>query len=124
MATINIEGTNKTPTIKSDSSQGVVEIKGRSHPEDTVSFYKPLLNWADEYSKNPVEKTTININLEHFNTSSSKCILDFLNKIEPIQHKNKNVLVNWYYESDDDEMLEAGETYQSITGLPFNMIPY
>jgi hypothetical protein len=124
METINIEGTNKTPTIKSDSNLGVVEIKGRSHPEDTVIFYRPLLNWADEYSKNPVQKTTVNINLEHFNTSSSKCILDFLNILEPIQHKNKDVIVNWYYEEDDDEMLEAGETYQSITGLPFKMIPY
>jgi hypothetical protein len=124
MEAINIEGTNKTPTIKSDSNLGVIEIRGRSHPEDTINFYRPLLNWIDEYSKNPVEKTTININLEHFNTSSSKCILDFLNKLEPIRQKNKDILVNWYYEADDDEMLEAGETYQSITGLPFNMIPY
>jgi hypothetical protein len=124
MESINIEGTNKTPTIKSDAKQGVVEIKGRSHPEDTVAFYKPLLNWVDEYSRNPVEKTTVHINLEHFNTSSSKCILDFLNKLEPILLKNKQVLVNWYYEADDDEMLEAGETYQSITRLQFNMIPY
>ena len=89
METINIEGTNKTPTIRSDARQGVVEIKGRSHPEDTVTFYKPLLNWVDEYSKNPVEKTTVHINLEHFNTSSSKCILDFLNKLESIRLKNK-----------------------------------
>ncbi len=124
MESINIVGTNKTPTIKSDPLQGVVEIKGRSHPEDTIAFYKPLLNWVDEYLKDPVQKTTVHINLEHFNTSSSKCILDFLNKLELIRHKNKEVMVNWYYEADDDEMLEAGETYQSITSLPFKMIPY
>ena len=122
MESIFIEKTNKTPAIKFDSSQGLIEIKGRSNPEDSIKFYKPLVNWAEEYAKAPREKTTVHIELEHFNTSSSKWILNFFKKIVPIYHGKNEIIVNWYYENDDDEMLEAGETYRVITGLPFKMI--
>ena len=64
----------------------------------------------------------VNIRLEYFNTSSSKCILDVFKKLEVI-HKAKNeVEVNWYYEEDDEDMLEAGEDYESIIRVPFKMI--
>ena len=36
--------------------------------------------------------------------------------------KGAEVLVNWYYEEDDEDMEEAGEDYQAIIKLPFNMI--
>ncbi len=42
MEPIIIEGTPKTPTVKFDAAQGVFEIKGRSIPENSVEFYKPL----------------------------------------------------------------------------------
>jgi len=122
MEPILIEGTPKTPTIKFDSATGVFEIKGRSIPENSVEFYKPLIDWLDLYKETPNNKTVINIKLEYFNTSSSKCILDVFKKLETI-HKAKNeVEVNWYYEEDDEDMLEAGEDYESIIRVPFKMI--
>ena len=47
MEPIIIEGTPKTPTVKFDSTEGVFEIKGRSIPENSVEFYKPLVDWLD-----------------------------------------------------------------------------
>jgi hypothetical protein len=49
MEPIIIEGTSKTPTVKFDSNEGVFEIKGRSIPENSVEFYKPLVDWLDAY---------------------------------------------------------------------------
>jgi hypothetical protein len=122
MEPIIIEGTPKTPTIKFDSGQGIFEIKGRSIPENSVEFYKPLVDWLDSYKETPLPKTVVNIRLEYFNTSSSKCILDVFKKLETI-HKAKNAVeVNWYYEEDDEDMLEAGEDYESIIRVPFKMI--
>jgi len=122
MEPIIIEGTPKTPTIKFDSGQGIFEIKGRSIPENSVEFYKPLVDWLDSYKETPLPKTVVNIRLEYFNTSSSKCILDVFKKLETI-HKAKNeVEVNWFYEEDDEDMLEAGEDYESIIRVPFKMI--
>jgi hypothetical protein len=122
MKPIIIEGTTKTPTIKFDADNGVFEIKGRSIPENSVEFYKPLVDWLENYKESPLEKTKVDIRLEYFNTSSSKCILDVFKKLEAI-HKSKNdVEVNWYYEEDDEDMLEAGEDYESIIRIPFKMI--
>ncbi len=124
METLSIEGTPKTPTIVLDPQEGLLEIKGRSNPENSVEFYKPVMNWIDEYIRSPGNKTMVNIQLEHFNTSSSKMILDIFKRLESVLEAKHEVIVNWYYEEDDEEILEAGETYESMSELPFLMIPY
>jgi len=122
MKPIEIEGTSKTPTVSLNPENGLVEIKGRSIPENSVEFYKPLVDWLEDYKKSPASKTTVNIQLEYFNTSSSKCILDVFKRLEDINKGDAEVLINWYYEEDDEDMLEAGEDYESIIRVPFKMI--
>jgi hypothetical protein len=122
MELVNIEGTPKTPTISLNSETGTIEIKGRSIPENSIEFYKPIVDWLDEYAKAPKEKTVVSIQLEYFNTSSSKCILDVFKKLENLKKGKNDVVINWYYEEDDEDMLEAGEDYESIIKVPFKMI--
>ena len=122
MESIRIEKTRKTPDITFNAETGILQIEGKSIPENSIEFYKPLVDWLDEYGKNPKEKTEVNIKLEYFNTSSSKCILDVFKKLESIYKDNNEVVINWYYEEDDEDMLEAGEDYQSILKIPFKMI--
>jgi hypothetical protein len=62
------------------------------------------------------------VQLEYFNTSSSKCILDLFKKLELVRATGNEVTVYWHYEADDEDMLEAGEDYQAIINLPFKMI--
>lgn len=122
MDPISIEGTPKTPTVNFDANNGIVEVKGRSIPENSIEFYKPLVDWLEEYQSSPTKLTQVNIQLEYFNTSSSKCILDVFKKLETIFKSGNEVVINWYYEEDDEDMLEAGEDYQSIIKIPFKMI--
>jgi hypothetical protein len=122
MEALVIDGTQKTPAVEFDPQKGVLEIKGRSIPENSIEFYKPLVDWLEEYSDAASTKTMVNVHLEYFNTSSSKCILDVFKKLESIHKSNNEVLINWYYEEDDEDMLEAGEDYESIIRVPFKMI--
>ncbi len=122
MENLHLEGSAKTPSVKFDGNSGVLELKGRSIPENSVEFYKPLNDWIDTYGQTPSNNTTVDIKLEYFNTSSSKCILDMFKKLESINGKGTDVAVNWYFEEDDEDMEEAGEDYQAIIGLPFKMI--
>jgi len=124
METITIPGTPKTPTVDMNVESGIIEIKGRSIPENSIDFYRPVVEWLDKYAESPASETKVNIQLEYFNTSSSKCILDVFKKLEQVFKKNgdKGVVINWYYEEDDEDMLEAGEDYQSILKIPFKMI--
>lgn len=122
MEPIIIEGTPKTPTVHFDSRAGVFKLEGRSIPENSVEFYKPLVDWLDRYKDSPLPKTTVEVKLEYFNTSSSKCILDVFKKLEVIHKAKNDVEIKWYYEEDDEDMLEAGEDYESIIRVPFEMI--
>jgi hypothetical protein len=119
MEDIRTEGTPKTPTVNFIASEGTLEIKGRSIPENSIEFYKPLIDWIEKYAAAAQDTTSVNIQLEYFNTSSSKCILDLFKKLEAI---NKSITINWYYEEDDEDMLEAGEDYEAIINIPFKMI--
>ena len=84
MENLSLEGTPKTPTVNFNKETGILEIKGRSIPENSIEFYKPLLDWIGDYGGSAKPETQINIKLEYFNTSSSKCILDVFKKLESV----------------------------------------
>ena len=119
MDNLKIEGSAKTPTVEFNA-KGDLHLKGRSIPENSIEFYKPLIDWIGSYSQNSNADTVLNVQLEYFNTSSSKCILDVFKKLEAIS--GSNVSIKWHYEEDDEDMLEAGEDYEAIIDLPFEMI--
>lgn len=122
MENLHLEASAKTPEVIFDSTSGKLMLKGRSIPENSIEFYKPLNDWIDAYASEARDKTIIDVKLEYFNTSSSKCILDLFKKLEKLNNGSSEVAVNWYFEEDDEDMEEAGEDYQAIIKLPFNMI--
>lgn len=122
MEDLLITGANKTPEVKFETSSGNLSIKGRSIPENTSAFYQPIMEWLDVYSDSAKNSTSLTIELEYFNTSSSKCLLDIFRKLE-LMHENKKteVLINWRYAEDDEDIMEAGEDYQSLVNLKFEL---
>ena len=119
MEDLKHEGSAKTPVVEF-SSNGKLLLKGRSIPENSIEFYKPLIEWLESYSQSPNSTTVLSVQLEYFNTSSSKCILDVFKKLESVS--GSEITVKWHYEEDDEDMLEAGEDYEAIIDLPFEMI--
>jgi len=124
MNPIIISATEDTPGIRLDATNDVFEISGRSLPEDVVKFYKPILDWLDEYANAPNENTVFNFKLSYFNTASSKIILDILMKLEGMHDNGKNITIKWHYPSDDEDMMEAGEEYADIVSIPIEMVEY
>jgi hypothetical protein len=124
METIKIQGSEDTPKIILDAGNEILEISGRSLPEDVSSFYEPVLNWLNEYAENPNKKTVFNFKLTYFNTASSKLLLDILMKLEEMHEKGQEVLIRWHYPEDDEDMAEAGEEYADIVDVPFEQVSY
>lgn len=124
MESVSLQATAKTPSIDFNPDQGMLEIRGRSNPEDSRVFYKPLIAWCEEYAHNPREKTVVDVQLEYFDTSSSKGLLDLIKRLKTIKELHKDVEVIWHYDSDDEDILEAGENFEDITGITFRMKPY
>jgi hypothetical protein len=124
MNNLLINDSIKTPTISFSFADGVLEIKGKSIPENSLEFYRPVFEWLDTYSLTPSKNTELKVNLEYFNTSSSKCLLDIFRKLETINLSGKSVVrVSWFYEADDEDMMEAGEDYRALVKIPFELNP-
>jgi hypothetical protein len=124
METIKIQGTEDTPKVILDKEKEILEISGRSLPEDVASFYEPVLTWLDEYAQDPNSKTIFNFKLVYFNTASSKLLLDILMKLEEIHEAGHDVLIRWHFPEDDEDMEEAGEEYADIVDVPFEQVSY
>ena len=109
MQDLIIERTDSLPAVEL-KTDGNIKLEGRALPENAFKFFQPLIAWAKEFSFDTV---TININLEYFNTSVSKQLLDFLRVFED-NPANKKINIIWRYEEGDDEMLESGEIYEDL----------
>ena len=121
METIYIEETAKTPFIKFNADEGRLTIKGKSITENAHKFYNPIINdWLEQYAVKPQIQTTANIELEYFNTSSSMWILRLFKKLEDMNSVGHKVIVNWLY--SDEDIYNAGEDYQELISIPFNLI--
>jgi hypothetical protein len=111
-----LQKTDSLPAI-SFLSTGELKITGRALPEDAIRFFQPLFEWVKEYTG---EVVNLEVNLDYFNTSVSKQLLDLFKFIEN-NPSVKTTGVKWMYEEGDEEMLESGEIYQEL--LPgFNFI--
>jgi hypothetical protein len=119
------EQTAKTPFIQFDAQTGKFEMKGKSIPENSKVFYTKMFEWLDIYTAQPLPNTILDIQLDYFNTSSAKCVIDIFKKLETIEKNGKGkVTINWHYNEDDGDMQEAGQDYQSVIKVNFNLISF
>ncbi len=116
MGPLHIAPTVKTPEIVFQAEDQRLVLSGRSIPENAVDFYRPILDWAQGIPED--FKLTVQVQLEYFNTSSSKCLLDLFKRLE----QSQSLEVQWYFDADDEDMLEAGEDYDHIVNVPFKFV--
>ncbi|MGD0754265.1 MAG: SiaB family protein kinase [Bacteroidales bacterium] len=128
MRKLIIEKTSSSPKVVLDPENKVYLIAGESRPPDVREFYDQILSWLKEfslylvspdYSKDPV---IFNFNFEYFNSSSGKLILDICKVLAGLRLKGINILVKWYYEKEDGDMLEVGKEMSRIVKFPFEYV--
>jgi hypothetical protein len=122
MKNLEQEGSFKLPSLSLNANSGVLELAGKSIPERTSEFYDPVLAWMDEYIQSPKEETIFNVKLEYCNSASTRYLMDIFERLERIFKEGKKVTVNWYYEEDDEDMLDLGQSYSVPLTIPINMI--
>lgn len=122
MEKIFIEPSRVTPLISFDPDEGILEMRGRSSPENAIQFYQKIIENLTLYAENGQGDFTANFAFEYFNTSSSKCLFDVFKRLVKIKDSGKELIINWFYEEDDEDMMEAGEDYADLLDLEFNFI--
>jgi hypothetical protein len=122
MELLTIEEGKHTPSINFDLTKGILNIKGKSIPENSTEFYQPLIEAITEYGLALQPTTTLTISLIFFNTSSSKYLLKILTSFASLNTKGTTVLVNWHHDPDDEDMLETANDLENSCGLDFKYI--
>ncbi len=120
MNIVKIPAEKTTPEVELNPN-GSLSIKGRSIHENIRDFFNPIEEWVVDYvSNDPAEVTTIDINLEYFNSATAKALLNILQKLIRVQLKSRKLVVNWHYEKGDEDIQERGEYFASVLKIPFN----
>jgi hypothetical protein len=118
---IKIAATKETPAFELDPA-GIIKIQGRSMNGYKSEPYRALERWIDRYICNPAELTRVDIFLEYFSSTNLKVYTSLLSKIGSVKMKNKKLVVNWFYEEDDDDIRELGNYISSQVNIEFNII--
>ncbi|MBK8805920.1 MAG: DUF1987 domain-containing protein [Bacteroidales bacterium] len=119
MKDLRIEGTKYTPEIIFDCTNKHFSISGNSRPENADAFFKEVFNWFEINGEEVMKLDAVGliIDLEYFNSSSSKQILNILYKLEYLNPNN--TVIKWYYDDEDEEILDAGKEFEEVTSLSF-----
>jgi hypothetical protein len=107
MENLLIEGTSHTPAVDFNVN-GKLKMEGRSIPENINSLFEPLIDFVKQLA---IDKVEFTINLEYFNTATSKKLLELMKHIEA-NNKIGEVNVVWHYEEGDDDSMEMAEIYE------------
>ncbi len=124
MDVLRIEASTQTPLVSFDPNSGVMEIKGRSIPDNPEEFWGVVLEWFDAYMRSPNSETLVRIDLEYFNITSSKRILFLLYKLNELVDAGLKAKVEWYYRRSDEDMYEVGQDYAFMVRVPFDFKEY
>lgn len=119
MDNLEIAGTKFSLQIFCNAETGRCDMEGSSYPENAFEFFKPVQQWMAQYIADIRKPIQLELKLEYLNTSSSKCILDLFKTLEDYVKAGGDVMVNWYYERDDEDMMETGEEFLEDLELPF-----
>lgn len=117
-----IKETPVTPSVDILSEEHRIVVSGPSRLEDPTSFYEEFNKLLETCLVDFKTYTYLDFHITYINSSSSKWLLHILKGLQVVFQGKKIITVNWYYDSDDDAMLEAGEVFQELLSFPFNII--
>jgi hypothetical protein len=108
------------PGIAYYASSNMLELVGRSIPENPELIYKRLNDWISIHLEKKVG-LNVSIRLEYINSGSSKYLFEILQKLATAQRTGNLVRMKWLYEEDDEGMLELGIHYRDTAGIPLEI---
>ncbi len=113
MENLNLEQTDATPKIDFNFEEKHLTLIGKSYPEDSFDFYKPILAWVEEFLGNCKQNDNIKVTLDidYMNSSSLKVYFEFFDLLELAIKKDINLDIDWFFYEDNDIAEETGEDF-------------
>ena len=121
---IQIEAKDNLPKVIFNEAEGTLLISGKSYPQNADQFYLPIISKLSNYLNHPKNKTIINLEIEYFQTTSQRFLLQILSMFLKAIPK-ENLEINWFYSSEDEDEEDyvfAGHEIEKILNTEFNSI--
>jgi hypothetical protein len=119
LSVFNLLPTKDTPGFFLNPD-GMLKINGRGLYQNETEEIKQVMNWIDEYLSNPAETTCLIIAFEYLNSFSTTIIVSLLRKLTTALLQPNKLVIHWYYEEDDEAMIEQGECISSTFNIPMD----
>ncbi|MFO7844506.1 MAG: DUF1987 domain-containing protein [Bacteroidales bacterium] len=128
MNSLRIESTTFTPEINFDIDNNTLSFLKVSKPANAFEFYQPVFEFLDNFEKEKVkskvvQELVVDFNFDYFNTATAKVIYELLTRFKRIKQQGVDIIVNWFYHQEDDDLLEEGQIMAEAVGLDFKFIP-
>jgi len=118
---IHILPTDNTPEFHF-SPDGIIKIRGRGLIGNKSEVTEQLGIWIDEYVTKPAETTYVIIAFEYLNSFCTTILVSILRKFSQVLLHSGKLVIQWYYEEDDEDILERGEYISSTFDIPIMFI--
>ncbi len=112
-----------SPKVNFDAHSGLCEIEGESFLDETATFYGRLVDWLTNYFRTG-KPIVFNLKLIYFNTSTSKWLLKMLLQLKNYKNSGHDVVVNWYVDSGDIDMIEDVKDFIDDLDFGINIVKY
>ena len=122
MESIYIKKTKKTPLISLDLNENIFQIKGPSFSEDILSVYDPVIKWMEESLPELEKELACEFYFTVLNSASHKKIFQILIILNGFMDRGKKINIKWYYDEDDEDIMEMGEDLTELINLPFELV--
>jgi len=122
MSNLLLLPTYNTPFIYGTANNGKLIIIGKSTPNSVVEIIKPVEEWIHNFAETTSDSLEINIDLCFYDTPTSLMVSSILMMLNKQSDKEKRFSINWYFFSEDEDMMEEGEEFKSIAKFPFTLV--
>ena len=122
MDMIDIKAGKSTPRILFDIEQRQYIIEGQSYPENSSSFYEPVIDWLRGHLLEETEKFILQLKLLYINTSSTKVMFYIFDILEEAFNNGKDIQINWIYDHENEMAKETGEELLEDLKVPHSII--
>ena len=125
MNNIKIAATERSPEIDFNYAENNFAMRGESYPEDVSEFFAEIMEQFYEYIADLADtEITFTFELIYFNSSTAKVLMGLFDRLDELAEERNNVIINWCYEEDDDNMEELGEEFgEDLEHAKFNLVP-
>jgi hypothetical protein len=116
-----VERKRHTPEIEFKTS-GELSIKGISLLENSTENYSKAISWLRDFSALTPRSVSLDLKFIYLDTSSTRSLVEIIKLLNTFPERGFNVVINWFFEKEDEDHFEVGDALKSVSLVPFNLI--